>query len=86
MGSEDAGANPLVVIMALLYGLYRSIPFLGFAAFYKINFLSGNPSMNRLVRFNMQQATPAVGLVHLRPHLLLARRHTSSASPLTPFA
>lgn len=56
LGSEEAGANPLVVIVALLYSLYRSIPFSGFAAFFALNFLSGNPSLNRLVRFNMQQA------------------------------
>lgn len=56
LASDDAGANPLVVIVALLYSLYRSIPFSGFAAFFALNFLSGNPSLNRLVRFNMQQA------------------------------
>ena len=56
LGSEEAGANPFVVVLALLYGLYRSIPFSGFAAFFALNFLSGNPSLNRLIRFNMQQA------------------------------
>lgn len=56
LGSDDAGANPFVVILALLYSLYRSIPFSGFVAFFALNILSGNPSINRLVRFNMQQA------------------------------
>ena len=56
LGAEDASANPFVVILALLYTLYRSIPFSGFVAFFALNFLSGNPSINRLVRFNIQQA------------------------------
>jgi hypothetical protein len=42
--------------VALLYTLYRSIPFGGFIAFIALNTLSGNPSINRLIRFNMQQA------------------------------
>lgn len=56
LGAEGADANPFVVILALLYTLYRSIPFSGFVAFFALNFLSGNPSLNRLVRYNMQQA------------------------------
>ena len=56
LGADDAGANPFVIILAVLYSLYRSIPFSGFVAFFALNFLSGNPSINRLVRFNMQQA------------------------------
>jgi len=56
LGSDDAGANPFVVILAVLYSLYRSIPFSGFVAFFALNILSGNPSINRLVRYNMQQA------------------------------
>ncbi|KAL7548112.1 hypothetical protein ACHAWF_011403 [Thalassiosira exigua] len=56
LGSDDAGANPFVVVLALLYSLYRSIPFSGFVAFFALNTLAGNPSLNRLVRFNMQQA------------------------------
>mmetsp|Transcript_35402 Transcript_35402/g.62141 ORF Transcript_35402/g.62141 Transcript_35402/m.62141 type:complete len:400 (+) Transcript_35402:431-1630(+) len=56
LGSDDASANPFVAILALLYTLYRSIPFSGFAAFFALNTFSGNPSINRLVRFNMQQA------------------------------
>eukprot|EP00538_Stauroneis_constricta_P009140 CAMPEP_0119548306 /NCGR_PEP_ID=MMETSP1352-20130426/2251_1 /TAXON_ID=265584 /ORGANISM="Stauroneis constricta, Strain CCMP1120" /LENGTH=396 /DNA_ID=CAMNT_0007593531 /DNA_START=252 /DNA_END=1442 /DNA_ORIENTATION=+ len=48
--------NPLVIALALLYTLYRSIPFSGFVSFLVLNVLSGNPGLNRLVRFNMQQA------------------------------
>lgn len=56
LSAEGAESNPAVVILALLYTLYRSIPFSGFAAFLALNFLSNNPRLNRLVRFNMQQA------------------------------
>ena len=56
LSTDDAAANPFVIAVALLYSLYRSIPFSGFVAFFALNFLSGNPSLNRLVRFNMQQA------------------------------
>lgn len=45
LGADDAGANPFVVILAVLYTLYRSIPFSGFVAFFALNFLSGNPSI-----------------------------------------
>lgn len=48
--------NPVVIGLALLYALYRSIPFSGFVAFLTLNILSGNPGINRLIRFNMQQA------------------------------
>mmetsp|Transcript_11886 Transcript_11886/g.26020 ORF Transcript_11886/g.26020 Transcript_11886/m.26020 type:complete len:395 (+) Transcript_11886:105-1289(+) len=55
-GADQEGANPFVVALALLYTLYRSIPFSGFVSFFALSTLSGNPSINRLVRFNMQQA------------------------------
>ena len=48
--------NPLVGLLALAYAAYRSIPFSGFVAFLALNVLSSNPGINRLVRFNMQQA------------------------------
>ena len=48
--------DPITSAVALLYIVYRSVPFSGFAAFFALNFLSGNPRINRLVRFNMQQA------------------------------
>ena len=54
--SASDDSNPFVVLLAILYSLYRSIPFSGFVAFFALNFLSGNPSLNRLVRYNMQQA------------------------------
>ena len=55
LGASD-DSNPFVLILAVLYSLYRSIPFSGFVAFFALNFLSGNPSLNRLIRYNMQQA------------------------------
>jgi len=48
--------NPLVALVAVLFALYKSIPFGGFIAFFALNFLSANPSINTLIRFNMQQA------------------------------
>lgn len=56
LGAEGAEANPFVVILAIIYALYRAVPFSGFVAFFVLNFLGGNPSINRLIRFNMQQA------------------------------
>jgi Chloroplast import apparatus Tic20-like/EF-hand domain pair len=48
--------NPLVQAVGLLYTLYRTIPFGGFIAFFALSTLSNNMRINRLVRFNMQQA------------------------------
>jgi Ca2+-binding EF-hand superfamily protein len=48
--------NLFAGLAALLYTAYRSIPLGGFIAFFALNTLSGNPKINRLVRFNMQQA------------------------------
>ena len=56
LSSEGAESNPFVLVLGLLYGLYRSIPFSGFIAYLALSSLGGNPSINRLVRFNMQQA------------------------------
>ena len=53
LGNPD---NPFSVVVALLYAFYRSIPFGGILTFFALSFLSGNPSLNRLIRFNMQQA------------------------------
>lgn len=53
MGNPE---NPLSLALGLLYAVYRLIPFGGLIAFFALSFLSGNPSINRLVRFNMQQA------------------------------
>lgn len=56
LGADGAESNPFVIGLALLYALYRSIPFSGFLAFFVLYFLGGNPSINRLIRYNMQQA------------------------------
>ena len=48
--------NIFASLIAITYGLYRAIPFGGFIAFFALNFLAGNPRINRLIRFNMQQA------------------------------
>jgi len=53
IGNPD---NPLAIAISIIYALYRSIPFGGFIAFFALSFLSSNPTINRLVRFNMQQA------------------------------
>jgi len=55
LGGED-GSNPFIVALAVVYSLYRTIPFSGFIAFFALNILSNNPSINRLIRYNMQQA------------------------------
>lgn len=49
-------SNPVIDAIAALFLLYRSVPFSGFIVFFALSFLSNNPSLNRLVRFNMQQA------------------------------
>lgn len=49
-------ANPLLIGLALVYGIYRTVPLSGFMSFLALNILSGNPTLNRLIRFNMQQA------------------------------
>eukprot|EP00980_Cylindrotheca_fusiformis_P017095 scaffold5247_cov130-Cylindrotheca_fusiformis.AAC.14 len=48
--------NPLAQAAAVAYGVYRSIPLGGFISFVALAYLSTNPTLNRLVRFNMQQA------------------------------
>lgn len=56
LAADGAESNPFVIAVAILYALYRSLPFSGFIAFFVLNFLGGNPGINRLVRYNMQQA------------------------------
>jgi len=48
--------NPAVALLALIYTIYRSIPFSGFVTIIAFSTLSGNFNINRLIRFNMQQA------------------------------
>ena len=52
----DNPDNPIALVAFLLYQAYRLVPFGGLIAFFALSFLSGNPSINRLIRFNMQQA------------------------------
>lgn len=48
--------NPLVAILTALYNIYETIPFSGLIAFFALNTLSNNMQLNRIVRFNIQQA------------------------------
>mmetsp|Transcript_4955 Transcript_4955/g.11832 ORF Transcript_4955/g.11832 Transcript_4955/m.11832 type:complete len:392 (-) Transcript_4955:90-1265(-) len=48
--------NALAQAAALVFTLYRSISLSGFLAFFALSFLSSDLSLNRLVRFNIQQA------------------------------
>jgi len=81
--------NPLVVVLALLYALYKAVPFSGFVSFLALNVLSSNPRINRLVRFNMQQAIFIdialffPGLIGAAYSLLLA--NSQAGATLPPF-
>ena len=56
--------NPLVATLAVLYQLYLTIPFSGLIAFFALGALSNNLRLNRLVRFNIQQAISLdIGLI-----------------------
>lgn len=48
--------NPIVAILTLLYNIYEQVPFSGLIAFFALSVLSNNMRLNRLVRFNIQQA------------------------------
>jgi len=52
----DNPDNPLVGLLGLAFTAYRSIPFSGVIAYLALNTLSNNPGLNKLVRFNLQQA------------------------------
>lgn len=52
---QDAN-NPVFGVVAAIYTLYRSIPLSGFLTFFALSAGSNNLSLNRLVRYNMQQA------------------------------
>jgi len=56
LGADGAESNPFVIVLGVLYSLYRTIPFAGLIAYFTLNFLQGNPGLNRLIRYNMQQA------------------------------
>lgn len=42
--------------LAVFYRLYASIPFSGLIAFFVLSFIANNSQLNRLIRFNIQQA------------------------------
>ena len=48
--------NPLVAFLVILYQLYLSVPFSGLICFFALGALSNNIGLNRLIRFNIQQA------------------------------
>jgi len=56
LGAADDGSNPFIAALAIVYTLYNAVPFSGLIAFFALDFLSNNPRINRLVRYNMQQA------------------------------
>nr|QED55811.1 chloroplast Tic20-14 protein precursor [Saccharina japonica] len=49
---QTAWAQPLAAVLLAL----RSLPFATLVGFFSLSALSGNPQVNKLVRFNMQQA------------------------------
>lgn len=49
---QTAWAQPVAVVLLAL----RSIPFVTLVSFFGMSILSSNPKVNKLVRFNMQQA------------------------------
>jgi hypothetical protein len=48
--------NPLVASLTALYRVYENIPFSGLIAFFALSTMSNNMKLNRLIRFNIQQA------------------------------
>ena len=61
--------NPLIATLAVLYQLYLTIPFSGLIAFFALGALSSNMRLNRLVRFNIQQAI-SLDIALILPSLL----------------
>lgn len=49
---QMAWAQPIAALLLA----FRSIPFAGLVAFFGLQVAAGNPSLNKLVRFNMRQA------------------------------
>ncbi|CAM9952634.1 unnamed protein product, partial [Laminaria digitata] len=49
---QTAWAQPLAAVLLAL----RSLPFATLVGFFSLSVLSSNPQVNKLVRFNMQQA------------------------------
>jgi Chloroplast import apparatus Tic20-like/EF-hand domain pair len=48
--------DTLASTLAIFYNLYESIPFSGLIAFFILSFIANNSQLNRLIRFNIQQA------------------------------
>lgn len=48
--------NPFTTFLASLYVLYENIPFSGLIAFIALSVIANNSQLNRLIRFNIQQA------------------------------
>lgn len=56
VGNHLENNNFIYDFAASVFILYQSIPFSGLLAFFLLNALTNNLKLNRLVRFNMQQA------------------------------
>jgi hypothetical protein len=63
--------NPIVGILGLLYTAFRTIPLSGLLVYLGLNFLTSNLRLNKLVRFNTQQAV-VVDIALFLPSLLAA--------------
>jgi Chloroplast import apparatus Tic20-like/EF-hand domain pair len=56
VGNNLENNNFIFEFASSVFLLYQSIPFSGLVAFFLLNILTNNLKLNRLVRFNMQQA------------------------------
>eukprot|EP01038_Epipyxis_sp_PR26KG_P012471 gene12471-16726_t len=54
--SNHLEQDPIFEFAATIFSFYRNVPFAGIVAFIIFNLFSANLSLNRLVRFNIQQA------------------------------
>ena len=48
--------NPIFEFASFVFLIYQAIPFSGLVAFFLFNSIASNLKLNRLVRFNIQQA------------------------------
>eukprot|EP00596_Hydrurales_sp_CCMP1899_P008945 CAMPEP_0119033248 /NCGR_PEP_ID=MMETSP1177-20130426/279_1 /TAXON_ID=2985 /ORGANISM="Ochromonas sp, Strain CCMP1899" /LENGTH=370 /DNA_ID=CAMNT_0006989843 /DNA_START=151 /DNA_END=1263 /DNA_ORIENTATION=- len=48
--------NPILAFAAFIFLIYQTIPFSGLIAFFLFNSIASNLKLNRMVRFNIQQA------------------------------
>lgn len=56
VGNNLESNNLIFEFASGVFLLYQSIPFSGLVAFFLLNILTNNLKLNRLIRFNMQQA------------------------------